>query len=121
MIAGNIAVGFFAVSAGFTQPFADGIEDIMDILSLLANTLNISIALGISGDFLSTGLATTFLFIVNGSTLGVMGSGIFAYPYRAWKAAKELKFEKRIRLEEIEAFGREDVFFHFFFNFIYFF
>jgi Leucine-rich repeat (LRR) protein len=94
-LCGFIVLALFFLYGILTRPFSDDLEDVMDLCSILANTITAFIAYLLkSGNFPSFLDATTALVVVNGANLVILFINILIHPIRVCIGQSRLRKEQ---------------------------
>lgn len=81
-------VGAAALTSGVLRPFNDGFEDIIDLVSRVANTVNIGVSLGLNTGHITDWLASILLIGFNGANVGMFAFSVIITPIRACLARR---------------------------------
>lgn len=101
MLSATSVVGVFAIVNAITRPFNDNFEDVMEILSQFSNTINVFVALGLEGGFVSDKAALYLLLIFNGATVVVFGIATMISPFLF--CIRNIEYTKLARLAQEKA------------------
>jgi Na+-transporting methylmalonyl-CoA/oxaloacetate decarboxylase gamma subunit len=106
VMCGNFVIVLFAAFSIVTRPFSDRFEDYMEILSQLANSTNILVALGLSSDTISESIADGILLVINGLAVAMFILSIIVSPFQYCRNVYSFRAAKEIAARQARDFAR---------------